>query len=145
MQKHLTVVAILNIVYRVFGLLGAVVLFFLGLLFADFMGILMSMGHVSPHDVPVELFEFMPLIMWPIALLLVIDSAAGIIGAVGVLKKREWARVLLLVVSFFSLVRVPLGTLLGAYGIWVLMNDGTIKLFNPAVQAPGSPAVPSTV
>ncbi len=68
---------------------------------------------------------------------MVVVSVVAIIGAVGVMRKREWARVLLLVISFLGLVRVPLGTILGVYSIWVLLNDETIRLFNPgaSVQA----------
>jgi hypothetical protein len=36
----------------------------------------------------------------------------------------------MLVISFFNLLRVPLGTILGGYSIWVLLNDETIRLFD---------------
>jgi hypothetical protein len=57
-------------------------------------------------------------------------SVAGIVAAAGVLGRRRWGRVLMLVISFFNLLRVPLGTILGGYSIWVLLNDETIKLFD---------------
>jgi hypothetical protein len=68
---------------------------------------------------------------------MMIVSVAGIIGGVGVLHHREWGRILLLVVSFFNLLRIPLGTMLGVYTLWVLMNDETIALFSPA-QTPAA-------
>jgi hypothetical protein len=39
-------------------------------------------------------------------------------------------------VSFFNLLRIPFGTALGIYTLWVLMNDDTIALMNPAQVAP---------
>jgi hypothetical protein len=36
----------------------------------------------------------------------------------------------MLVISFFNLLRIPVGTLLGGYSIWVLLNDETIRLFD---------------
>jgi hypothetical protein len=45
-----------------------------------------------------------------------------IIGGIGLVKKSEWARTLILVVSFIHLLAFPLGTALGVYGIYVLWN-----------------------
>jgi hypothetical protein len=45
-------------------------------------------------------------------------------------------RILVLVVSFFNLLHVPLGTLLGVYSLWVLLNDETIRQFNPVMNMP---------
>ena len=42
----------------------------------------------------------------------------------------------MLVMSFFNLIRIPLGTILGVYSIWVLLNDETIRLFNPILNPP---------
>jgi hypothetical protein len=52
------------------------------------------------------------------------------------MKKKEWGRITMLVISFFNLIHIPLGTVLGVYSIWVLLNDETIRLFNPALHAP---------
>jgi len=85
--------------------------------------------------------EFVPLILFVIAGVIILFSLLGIIGAIGVLKRKEWGRILLLVISFFHLIRVPLGTILGVYSIWVLLNKETIRLFNPVsgVPAPSTP------
>ena len=41
----------------------------------------------------------------------------------GLLTYRRWARVLGIVLSILHVPNVPLGTLLGGYGLWVLLND----------------------
>jgi hypothetical protein len=135
MEKHVQLVGILNIVYRALVLFGAFLLYALAVWFAPLIEILVRHGEISPRDIPFDLLQIVPLILLIIATLMLLVSVLGIIGGVGVLKKREWARVLLLVISFFNLIRIPLGTILGVYSIWVLLNSETIKLFEPAVPA----------
>lgn len=137
MEKHISLVGILNIVYRAFVLLGAVVLFVLAALFGQLIEALVRWGSIQPGEVPIEILNIAPIILCLVATMLVVVSVVAIIGAVGVMHKREWARVLLIVISFLGLVRVPLGTILGVYSIWVLLNDETIKQFNPGIQAVG--------
>jgi len=136
MEKHIRLVGILNIVYRALSILGAGVLFILALVFGSLFDSLIWSGHIRPHEVPIELLNIVPLVLCVIGAIIFIVSIVGIIAAYGVLHKREWARILLLVISFFHLLRIPLGTILGVYSIWVLMNDETIRLFTPA---PGTP------
>lgn len=134
MEKHISLVGILNIVYRSLVLLGAGVLFALAAVFGHLIDALVRSGALEPDEVPIEIFNIAPIILCLVATIMVIVSVVAIVGAVGVMHKREWARVLLLVISFLGLVRVPLGTILGVYSIWVLLNDKTIKQFNPGVS-----------
>lgn len=54
-----------------------------------------------------------------------IISVIGIIGGIGLLKKQNWAKWLVLILGFILLLQIPLGTILGIYTIWVLMiRDG---------------------
>jgi hypothetical protein len=133
MEKHVTVVAILHLVYSAVGLIGGIIVF------AIFSGIGAIITHV-PEASSEEVFGAAS-ILWGIgtviAILLVIFSIPAIIGAIGLLKKKEWGRILVLIVSFFDLLHIPLGTLLGGYSIWVLFNNETIALFQKApVTAP---------
>ncbi len=134
MEKHISLVGILNIVYRSLVLLGAGVLFALAAVFGHLIDALVRSGALEPDEVPIEIFNIAPIILCLVATIMVVVSVVAIVGAVGVMHKREWARVLLLVISFLGLVRVPLGTILGVYSIWVLLNDETIKQFNPGVS-----------
>lgn len=140
MEKHIQLVGILNIVYRSIAILGSLVLFVLAAGFATFFEYLIRWGSVRSDEVPLEVLHIVPFILAMVGVFVFIVSVIGIIGAVGVLKKKEWGRILLLVISFFSLIRIPLGTLLGIYSIWVLLNGETIKAFNPVHQATPSTA-----
>jgi hypothetical protein len=54
-----------------------------------------------------------------------------IIGGLGLLKRNEWARILLMILSFLSLLNIPLGTALGIYSLVYLMKPEMIALFKP--------------
>lgn len=131
MEKHITLVGVLNIVYRSVVILGAFVLLILAAGFNRFFDILIRHGDIRPDEVPIELLNIVPAILLVVAVVMICVSILGIIAGAGVLKKKEWARILLLVISFFNLIRIPLGTILGVYSLWVLMNDQTIKIFAP--------------
>ena len=131
MDKHIQLVGILNIVYRSLSLLGGFFLLFLAAGFWQLFDYLVRIGAIHPYEIPMELLNIVPLILTCVAILVLLVSVVGILAGVGVLKRKEWGRILLLIVSFFSLIRIPLGTLLGVYSIWVLLNDDTVKVFNP--------------
>jgi len=65
-----------------------------------------------------------------VAALLVVLSVPGIIGGIGLLKKQPWARILVLVLGVLNLLNIPLGTLLGIYTIWVLMQEEAAEVFS---------------
>ena len=136
MEKHVTLVGILNIVYRSLAIIGAFILFALAFGFGYLMEFISRFDHNGMHEIPSEVLNIVPIILTFVGVLIMIFSIAGIIGAVGVLKKKEWGRITLLIVSFFSLLSIPLGTILGVYSIWVLLNDETIRLFHPVPNTP---------
>ena len=129
MDKHIQLVGILNIAYRSLLVLAAIVLVIIAAGFSHFMEMLMRMGSVDVRDVPYEVIEIVPFVLVCVAFLMFLISVVGIIAAVGVLGRKKWGRVLMLVISFFHLFSIPVGTALGGYSIWVLLNDDTIKAF----------------
>jgi hypothetical protein len=59
----------------------------------------------------------------------VLNLCLGLSAAYGLYKKRPWGRILAIVDSTISLFSFPLGTLLGAYGLWVLLpQDAALYL-----------------
>jgi hypothetical protein len=136
MQKHVTLAAVLNIVYRGLHIVLAFGLFFLGIFFEDFLWAILQMAHTPMHDIPFEVFGVMPMILIPVSIFMLIISVAGVTGGIGLLRHREWGRIVLMVVSFFNILDVPFGTILGVYTLWVLMNDETIAMVSPGAAAP---------
>ena len=64
-----------------------------------------------------------------IAILLFLISIPGILAGIGLLKYQQWARILALVLAVLHLFSIPLGTALGIYAFWVLLNPQVIPLF----------------
>lgn len=55
-------------------------------------------------------------------------AALQLILGWGLLTKRQWARILGIVLGVISLIRFPLGTALGIYTLWVLLSkDGSAE------------------
>lgn len=58
-------------------------------------------------------------------------SIPGLISGFGLLARQGWARVLALVVAFLGLLNFPLGTLIGLYALWVLLQGEANFYFGP--------------
>jgi hypothetical protein len=74
-----------------------------------------------------------------VAVVLALLSVPSLVGGWGLLKRRPWARMLVLIVSFLNLLNFPLGTLVGGYSIWVLMNDESRQILSGADSYPPLP------
>ena len=117
MEKHVTIAAILKIGLGILGILIAVIAF-----------VAVVGGGIISRDQ--EAIFITSLVGSIIALVLVLLSVPGIVGGIGLLRRWPWARILVLILAVFDLVNIPFGTFVGAYTIWVLMQDETIELFS---------------
>jgi hypothetical protein len=52
-----------------------------------------------------------------------------IIIGIGLYRIRPWARIWGIVVSIVSLIAFPFGTMLGVYGLWILLSTEGEQLF----------------
>jgi hypothetical protein len=139
MDRHIQLAAILNIVYRSLSLIGGIVLIVISGFVSHIFEWLLRSGNLRVEEFPVEIIEIITPILAAIGFAILLFSILGIVAALGVMKRKEWGRMLLLIVSFFTLLRFPLGTLLAAYTIWVLLNNDSIKAFNPQATVPTAP------
>jgi hypothetical protein len=117
MKKHVTVVGAIHIGFGILGLIGAVAVFF-ALNFAK--------GFVENEEVPTMVLKFLSL---SLPLLIGFLSTLGLVGGIGLLAFKPWARYLVIVVAALGCLNIPIGTLKGVYTLWVLLQDETIKLF----------------
>ena len=60
---------------------------------------------------------------------LIVFSIPDLIAGIGLLKYKEWARILTIVLSIINLINIPIGTIIGGYSLWVLLSGDTIVLF----------------
>ena len=70
--------------------------------------------------------------------MLLVLSLPGLITGFGLLGFKPWARILGIVLAILQLVNIPIGTLLGLYALWVLLNRDTERLF-AGVVPPSTP------
>ena len=128
MQTHVKVLGVLFIALSALGLCAAILfLFFVGA------AALSVHANATAHDalvaVPIigvlgsALFVFMTVLSLP-----------GIIVGIGLLKLLPWARIVGIVLCALNLISIPFGTILGIYGLWVLLNSETEALFTVPVR-----------
>jgi O-antigen/teichoic acid export membrane protein len=127
MENHVTAVGALSIGLSIFGILIG------GFIFVLLAGI----GYMVQDE---EVAPVLAVVGFFVGIFLFILSVPGIIGGIGLFKRREWARILVLITSAFHLLNFPIGTAIGGYSIWVLVNPETIRLFNPIVPPPPAQA-----
>lgn len=89
--------------------------------------ILTIIGAVSGDG---QAFAILTAIGGVLAVVFGIMALPSILAGWGLLNYKPWARVLTLVLSFLNLMSVPFGTAIGAYSIWVLLNDETQQILN---------------
>ena len=122
MEQHVKVLAILNIVMGILGVLAAVIV----LIVMGGVGLIVSSnGEADGAMVGTMLGGIGALVFVFIAVL----SVPGIIAGYGLLHYRPWAPMLSIVISALNLLSFPFGTALGIYGLWVLLNESTKPLF----------------
>ncbi|MEE4310373.1 MAG: hypothetical protein V2J62_00765 [candidate division KSB1 bacterium] len=121
MEKHIAVVGALQIGLSILGILIGVIVFV----------VLIGAGMISQDN---DAMFILSIIAVSVLSLILILSVPGIIGGIGVLKRREWARILVLVLSAIDLLNIPIGTAVGIYSIWVLIQDETVAAFKSGVQ-----------
>jgi p-aminobenzoyl-glutamate transporter AbgT len=110
MKDHINTLGILFVVYNGLGVLAAVICYVV------IAGIGMLTGDTDAMVVTTTVASIL-------AFIILLFSVPGIIGGIALLKHKNWSRILVLVLGFLNLINIPLGTILGAYTIWVLMND----------------------
>ena len=58
-----------------------------------------------------------------IGAVLFIFSVPGFICGYGLITKKAWSRVFGIILSCLSLFSIPIGTIIGIYGLWTLFKD----------------------
>ena len=116
MKQHVTLVAALHIGLGVFELALACML----------VVILLGVGRIADDADAARILGFIGIVAF---FFLTVFALPGIVGGFGLMQNQEWARILVLVLSVLNLFNVPIGTMIGAYSIWVLLQEDTAQLF----------------
>ncbi len=55
--------------------------------------------------------------------LLTVIGLPGIAAGIGLLKRKNWGRILAIIVGLLNITNIPVGTAVGAYTAYVLLQD----------------------
>lgn len=117
MDKHIHIISILWIVFGGIGLVWALLL--CCLLFG--IAFIPDIGHEAAYILRGSgIF---------VGVSIAVFSIPEVIAGIGLLKMKEWARILVLILCFFNLIAFPLGTALSIYSFVILVKDESIQLF----------------
>jgi hypothetical protein len=81
-----------------------------------------------------EAARILPVVGMAVGLLLAALALPGLAAGYGLLKHKPWARILAIVVGILGLINFPVGTIIGIYTFWVLMQPAAADYF--AAPAP---------
>lgn len=128
MREHIKVLGILNIIMgSLTALIGLIALLAMGTIAGVIAASLRSAAGSDFHD-GVMAAPIAATIGIAIAIFFFALGLPAIIGGWGLLHFRPWSRILMIVLSVLHLFHIPLGTVLGVYGLWVLLNEDSRRV-----------------
>jgi len=127
MKKHVSVAAILQIVFGSLNIIIALAIAF-------------AFGFAEQFVDDPTAVKVLAIVGTPLVVFFLLFGGAMIAGGVGLLSCKPWARILTLVMGAIGLLNIPIGTLKGVYIIWVLVQSETVSLFEK-----GCPKTPVTL
>jgi hypothetical protein len=122
MISHIKILGWIHIIFGALGLMAAVVIF---TVFGGLAGLVGISGDSDGRAAAPILVLIGGIVLVIIAVL----SIPGLIGGIGLINFKPWARVFMIVLSAMHILNVPIGTILGIYGLWALVNPETEALF----------------
>lgn len=123
MDTHVRVLGVLNIAIGVVGLIIALL---------TMIGVGGAAGIISASAEPEDAALAVPILSIVGGLVVAVVfafSVPSVVTGIGLLYFKPWARILGIVLSAIALLGFPWVTLLGIYGLWVLFNRDTERLF----------------
>ena len=124
MQTH---VKVLGVLYLTVGGLMLVLALFLAVTMGGVAGIVGATAEPEDAAIAIPVLGFAGTAL---AAFFGLFALPSLITGYGLLNFKPWSRIVGIVLSAISLILVPVGTIIGAYGLWVLLNKNTEQLFN---------------
>ena len=123
METHVKVLGVLFIVLSALGTLA-------GLVVATVFSVagVATAASASGSDAAIAL-PIIGLAGTALSVFLLLVSLPGLVAGIGLLKFKPWARVLAIVLSVLQLFNIGIGTIIGAYGLYVLLSEEGARLF----------------
>lgn len=84
-------------------------------------------GLISQDDTAITVTAIVALVLAGFFVFLAIP---GLVAGIGLLSFKNWARILAIILAVLNLMNIPIGTALGVYTLYVMLDDETSALFN---------------
>ena len=123
MAQHVKILGILHIVFGGLCVLGGLIAL---LVLGGIAGLVGASDQSQDAQTAIPILGGIGGLVFVICLIV---GLPGLIGGVGLIQFKAWARILVIVLSALDLLNIPLGTALGIYGFWVLLNRETDQMF----------------
>ena len=117
MAKHINILGALFLTFSILMIIGGVVI----------NQFLPMAGEISGDSTAIRITS---IIGQSIGAVLFIFAVPGFICGYGLITKKAWSRVFGIILSCLSLLSIPIGTIIGIYGLWILFKDETKDLFS---------------
>ena len=128
---HIKVLGTLHVSLGALGILGSIFIMWF------FDGIAAMIAYADPSSDNFGAITFLHFLFALSAILFFVISLPGVIGGAGLLLGFGWARILLIVVSGLLMLEFPVGTVLGIYGLWVLLGKDAKRIISPPISYRG--------
>jgi len=122
MAQHVKILGILHIVFGALGVLAAVIVLMI-------FGGLSAVVNMTDHGADVPPAPVLGIIGGVIFIVVLVISLPALIIGIGIMNFKPWARIGGIVLSAIDLLGFPFHTILGIYGLWVLLNQETERMF----------------
>ena len=116
LQLHVTILGWLHVGGAAMFLLGGIIVTTL------FTGIGVAVGDST-------VITILSTIGTVVGLLLAGMAILAIVVGYGLLTRRPWSRIMAIVLGIFSLPNFPLGTMIGVYTLWILLQEAANNYF----------------
>lgn len=120
-NEHIQLVAILHIAWSALLVLAACIIFTI----VGVSGLFTGEEELAYLAVGVAVM---------ISIFLVAAAVAGFVGAWGLFRRQQWARITVMVLSAVWLIKIPVGTALGVYSFYALTRDEVAAQFEPSAR-----------
>lgn len=125
MERHLKNLAIAHIIYGSLLILWS----FASLALIGPLGRILERLPYHAHRLDFLHFDvYTASLWWALALAGVIFGLAAIIGGWGLYHRKNWGRMTVLVIGVLALFRIPFGTAVGIYTLWVLLKPEAARM-----------------
>lgn len=132
MTKHIRLLAYIAMIYGGTSLVIALANTINLSYFAESFSIYSDQVHFASYTDSNIIITIIKILTFIETYLALIIGVPAMIGGYGLYYHKSWGRYTLLLVSILMLIKIPVGTAIGLYSIWVLTRPDSVRMIHAA-------------